>query len=451
MARQWYVIEDRQTPGAMFGGNRLYTAEEWLDQAIDWLEHDQAFDEDESDDSYWQSPERFREIWSKEIQKDPEELIKFIDSYWDITLVEQGVDDHDYYKDVPIENTNDVEGCSVMGNSESKIPYQLVSMATMLRDFFALSSDDYLNKEHLMLTDIADYLYNSADGAFSDHPEDNLLPEFKVIFDNYGADYFKQVLDDMSAIDSQVTSTAKEDELYDDYQDRLKSGITASTRVTATEVVEAEDINPGNIYDYAVKLLPADDIDHHESDLYIRKTPESTALINKMQYKDSGLLTTFRSNIAPHDTWYELPFCYTPDWRSKMMSSLPIQNATTVKASRWYYREPMSEEELKSLENDILAIPGCDKVEIHTDGMEELGQLIVMPFYGDIHFDESITDPYKRVGKYSEEQKAMKQAVLEVAKDHGLTRTGDRIEDYGSCYYMVFNTNKPKTDKYDEY
>lgn len=118
-----------------------------------------------------------------------------------------------------------------------KIPYQLVSMAAMLRDFFALNSDDYLNKEHQMLTDIADYLYNSADGAFSDHPEDNLLPEFKVIFDNYGADYFKQVTDDMYAIDSQVTSTAKEDELYDDYQDRLaalKGGIGASTKVTAS-------------------------------------------------------------------------------------------------------------------------------------------------------------------------------------------------------------------------
>ena len=115
-----------------------------------------------------------------------------------------------------------------------KIPYQLVSMAAMLRDFFALNSDDYLNKEHQMLTDIADYLYNSADGAFSDHPEDNLLPEFKVIFDNYGADYFKQVTDDMYAIDSQVTSTAKEDELYEDYQDRLKCGVTASTRVTAS-------------------------------------------------------------------------------------------------------------------------------------------------------------------------------------------------------------------------
>ena len=335
MARQWYAIEDRQTPGDEFGMHRLYTAEEWLDQAIDWLESDKAFDESDAEPQ-WQSPEKFREIWTKKIQKDPQSIIDFIDNYWEITMVEQGVDGNDYYTDFPEDEDEDgeVEGCTVTGS---------------------------------------------------------------------------------------------------------------------TEPTETEDINPGNIYEYAVKRLPAEDIDHHESDLYIRKTPESTALINKMKYKDCGLLTTFRSNIAPHDTWYELPFCYTPDWRTKMMGSLPIQNATTVKASRWYYREPMSEEELQSLENDILAIPGCDKVEIHTDGMEELGQLIIMPFYGDIHFDESITDPYKRVGKYSEEQKAMKQAVLEVAKDHGLTRTGDRIEDYGSCYYMVFNTNKPKTDKYDEY
>lgn len=150
-----------------------------------------------------------------------------------------------------------------------KIPYQLVSMATMLRDFFALNSDDYLNKEHQMLTDIADYLYNSADGAFSDHPEDNLLPEFKVIFDKYGADYFKQVTDDMYAIDSQVTSTAKEDELYEDYQDRLKSGVMASTRVTASYSEDYYDFD-----DFVMDLgdrLAERKISHTDADREIKK------------------------------------------------------------------------------------------------------------------------------------------------------------------------------------
>jgi hypothetical protein len=53
--------------------------------------------------------------------------------------------------------------------------------------------------------------------------------------------------------------------------------------------------------------LPAEDIDHHATDLYIRKTPESTKLINKLDNK--ALLSTFIDNID-HVTWYELPFCY---------------------------------------------------------------------------------------------------------------------------------------------
>jgi len=69
------------------------------------------------------------------------------------------------------------------------------------------------------------------------------------------------------------------------------------------------EFDPGNIYEVAVKTLPAEDIDHHASDLYIRKTPESTALLKRMRYRNSGLLTTFRSNIDG-DIWYELPFCY---------------------------------------------------------------------------------------------------------------------------------------------
>lgn len=112
-----------------------------------------------------------------------------------------------------------------------KIPYTLVSMAAILRDYY---DPNYLNDEHYKLTSIADYLYNSADGAFSDHPEDNLLPEFKVLFDKYGKAYFDKVLNDMYALDGQLTSDDKIQELFDDYADRL-DGVTASTKVTATE------------------------------------------------------------------------------------------------------------------------------------------------------------------------------------------------------------------------
>lgn len=219
------------------------------------------------------------------------------------------------------------------------IPYTLVSMAAILRDH---DDPNYLNDEHYNLTSIADYLYNSADGAFSDHPEDNLLPEFKVLFDKYGKAYFDKVLDDMYALDSQLTSDAKVQELIDDYNDRL-SGVTASTKVTA---------------------------------------------------------------------------------------------------SRWYYYEPMSEQELADLKADILALPGCDKLDMDTRDMEEIGYIMLLPGYNDI----PLSDP-----QYYEKRKQLLKDILRVAKEHGLSRTEDRIEDYGSCWYIVLRTNKPKTDEYDEY
>ncbi len=38
---------------------------------------------------------------------------------------------------------------------------------------------------------------------------------------------------------------------------------------------------------------------------------------------------------------------------------------------------------------------------------------------------------------YFDRKTALLQAILAVAHNNGLTRTGDRIEDYGSCWYIV--------------
>jgi len=101
---------------------------------------------------------------------------------------------------------------------------------------------------------------------------------------------------------------------YDKLSDKDKRFVKNTNKKMAEDVWE---VNPGNICEIAMKTLPAEDIDHHESDLYIRKTPESTALINKMQYKDCGLLTTFRDQIEG-DIWYELPFCYSGFWQERL-------------------------------------------------------------------------------------------------------------------------------------
>ena len=89
------------------------------------------------------------------------------------------------------------------------IDYTWVSMGAILRDYITVM---YKNKEHQMLCDIADSLY----GPNID-PSD-FRPEYKEL---YGAEYFDKVLDDMAAIDSQVTDSRKERELEADYMDRV--------------------------------------------------------------------------------------------------------------------------------------------------------------------------------------------------------------------------------------
>lgn len=112
-----------------------------------------------------------------------------------------------------------------------KIPYQLVSMITILRDYLPYEYQEYRDDEHEKLSDIADSLY--ADTA----TPDQFKGEYQTLYKKYGPDYFAKVLEDMSAIDSQLTTDEKVDELYADYEDRLKSSmsINSTSRVLATE------------------------------------------------------------------------------------------------------------------------------------------------------------------------------------------------------------------------
>lgn len=72
------------------------------------------------------------------------------------------------------------------------------------------------------------------------------------------------------------------------------------------------NLSPGEIYAAAVSVLPAEDIAHHGSDLYLKITPASTALVCRLQNR--ALLSRFRD---PNGVgWYELPFCFTPYWEN---------------------------------------------------------------------------------------------------------------------------------------
>lgn len=67
-----------------------------------------------------------------------------------------------------------------------------------------------------------------------------------------------------------------------------------------------------NIYTEAKKLgIP---MDSHESDLYLKVTPESTELVKK--YDKNGIANRFTSQID-FTAWYDLPFMFTPFWENK--------------------------------------------------------------------------------------------------------------------------------------
>lgn len=99
--------------------------------------------------------------------------------------------------------------------TSGKIPYDLVSMLLILRDW-ADVEDGYINSEHKALVDIADTLYNVGRNMVN-----QLSPEFKAVYDKYGESYFNQVLDDASAIDSQINSRNVND-LIAEYNDKAE-------------------------------------------------------------------------------------------------------------------------------------------------------------------------------------------------------------------------------------
>lgn len=94
------------------------------------------------------------------------------------------------------------------------IDYTLVSEGAILRDYIDVP---YKNTEHKLLVDIADSLYNVGIDP------DDFKDEYKKIYKQYGDDYFEKVIQDMSALDSQLYNDSKVEELVADYEDRLET------------------------------------------------------------------------------------------------------------------------------------------------------------------------------------------------------------------------------------
>lgn len=84
-------------------------------------------------------------------------------------------------------------------------------------------------------------------------------------------------------------------------------------KITESKKVEGmEEITAGNIKKKAMEILPKEDIDVHDSDLYLKVSDKSTELVNQMKDKDSGLLSKFKSQ-TDGKMWYEIPFANMED------------------------------------------------------------------------------------------------------------------------------------------
>lgn len=96
---------------------------------------------------------------------------------------------------------------------------ELISEGAILRDHVDIAYT-YSCKLQEMVTDIADSLYNVGLSI-----KDRFLPEYKAIYNFFGADYFAGVLEDMEALDKQVVDPYKVNELLGSYLDRISEKV----------------------------------------------------------------------------------------------------------------------------------------------------------------------------------------------------------------------------------
>lgn len=73
-----------------------------------------------------------------------------------------------------------------------------------------------------------------------------------------------------------------------------------------------KDYDLQGFYNECVEKLPWGDIDHWESDLYIKSTPQSDMLVKRYGLDDAAMLSMFVSDGA---VWYDIPFGYMPYWK----------------------------------------------------------------------------------------------------------------------------------------
>lgn len=69
-----------------------------------------------------------------------------------------------------------------------------------------------------------------------------------------------------------------------------------------------------NIYERAVKEMKPEEIDHWQTDLYLKVTPVSKRLVEEYDYRNKVSMFT----VLGDGLWYDIPFAYTPEWERRL-------------------------------------------------------------------------------------------------------------------------------------
>lgn len=69
-----------------------------------------------------------------------------------------------------------------------------------------------------------------------------------------------------------------------------------------------------SLYEEAKKVMKPEEIDHWQSDLYLKVTPQSKQLVNSYEYRAN--VKVFRDEVE-HRPWFDIPFEYKPWWDEK--------------------------------------------------------------------------------------------------------------------------------------
>lgn len=85
-------------------------------------------------------------------------------------------------------------------------------------------------------------------------------------------------------------------------------------------------------------------------------------------------------------------------------------------------------DKVQALESALLQIKGVNLVEFDLDAYEDCHQVILLP-----HYDAG---PLMDGGYYERRNRQLLDMLLTCSR-HDLHRSGDRIEDYQSCWYIV--------------